>query len=97
MITTTRTCVDCGATHDLWHFQHLYVHRTPEEKGWLCRQCPKCFSVGGAAREAELIEEKMKEKKQEMAEVKEEIHDLQILLRHINRNSVAIGENSDKP
>lgn len=97
MITTERICVDCGAVHELWHFQHIYVPRTPEEKGWLCRQCPKCFSVGGIGREGELIEERMKEKKEEMAEIKEEIHDFQTLIRHINRNSIAIGDGNDKP
>jgi len=92
-----RTCKTCGAVHPLWHFNHLYVPRTPEEKGWLCRQCPKCFSEGGALGETDYIEAKIAEKKEAMGTLKEEIHELTSILRHINRKTIAIGDNSNEP
>jgi len=92
-----RTCKTCGAVHQLWHFNHLYVPRTPETKGWLCRNCPKCFSVDGALGETDYIEAEIEKKKESMAILKEEIHELTSIIRHINRKTIAIGDNSNEP
>ena len=97
MNSINRTCKTCGATHVLFHFQHLYVPRTPETKGWLCRQCPKCFSVDGARGEIDFIEAEIEKKKEAMSILKEEIHELTSILRHINRKTIAIGANNDEP
>ena len=87
-----RECPKCAATYKVWEYCHIYVPRTPDERGWLCRQCPKCFSVGGIKEETNYIQESLLQKLEAMKELKIEIHELRSLLRHIGKGSVSVGE-----